>query len=134
MKFSILCVVCELLIRYRNGLNLSSDPVGTIYTATDPSQTNKFIFEFGQSEAMQAGYYWSSTDAGRNGLNEPVAWSQEFDAFTPAWGFQRSFRKSISNEFDVRPVRRISAFVAQPLVTPPQAQATVSSAVIKNVE
>jgi len=85
------------------GVNPSSDPTGSAYTANNPSQTSVTDFQSGGAEAVDLVRYWSSTDA-----NETTfAWIQDFDEGFDAWG--RQFAVGKSGEFvSIRPVRRVA--------------------------
>jgi len=84
------------------GFNPSSDPQGSPYTLSDPSQTNVIAFQDGGAESLDLFNYWSSTDTSRTDFGR--AWDQNF--FSPNnKGEQGGNGKSSSQP--VRPVRRV---------------------------
>jgi len=84
-----------------NGSNPSSDPTGSPYTTTDPSQTSLIDFQNGGAEAFDKDRYWSSTDANKEGL----AWDQDFINNNFHGGQFGLFKDD--NRVSSRPVRRI---------------------------
>lgn len=59
-----------------NGYNSNSVPTGSAYTGgtnTNPPQTTVTLFQTGNSESFNSGYYWSSTE-----FNSGRGWSQHF--------------------------------------------------------
>ena len=81
---------------FRDGDNPSSVPVGYPYTALAPTQTTVAAFAQGGAQALDARWYWSSTQYAAVTL---TAWSQGFDI-----GLQLSYRKSAVGR--ARAVRR----------------------------
>ena len=60
-----------------NGYNPSTNPVGSAYTASSPSQTDVVEFMEGGSQAFNASsYYWSSMNYA---TNASFSWFQNFD-------------------------------------------------------
>jgi hypothetical protein len=45
-----------------NGTNPNSDPEGSGYTTSNPSQTSVSIFQSGNSESFTSTFYWTSTE------------------------------------------------------------------------
>lgn len=88
-----------------NGVNPSSDPQGSAYTATDPDQTAVAAFQASGSQALEyaaTSRFWSATEA-----NGSEAWRQNFSQS----GFvsdQRVNAKTSTSVAGVRPVRRVS--------------------------
>jgi len=80
--------------QYRSGDNPSSIPAGYPYTPKHPQQTVTETFQTGHSEALEDGWYWSSTQGSANG-----AWKQNFSYGIQGW-------LSKLNAARVRPVRR----------------------------
>jgi uncharacterized protein YfaT (DUF1175 family) len=83
------------------GFNPSSDPTGSAYTASNPSQTSVTDFQNGGAEAVDLERYWSSTDADEGGL----VWRQVF-TLSGAEGDQGGDNKDFTGG-SVRPVRRV---------------------------
>jgi len=80
----------------RAGINLHAVPPTLPYTRTEPGQTTAAAFQAGGEQAIEPGYYWSSTqDAGDSGW----AWGQYFGN-----GDQGHVHKS--NEYPALLVRR----------------------------
>ncbi len=80
---------------YRHGENPSSFPPGYPYTIHLPGQTPVELFRNGGAEALEAAWYWSSTQSSAGG-----AWGQDFDG-----GSQYGAYKSRTGR--ARAVRRI---------------------------
>jgi len=85
------------------GFNPSSDPTGTAYTASDPSQTSVAAFQSGGAEAVDLAFYWTSTDANEGDFR---VWAQRFNQSGSGGGGQFTTTKDNSS-YSVRPVRRI---------------------------
>jgi len=83
------------------GVNPSSDPTGSAYTASDPSQTSVTDFQNGGAEAVDLATYFASTDVDENSL----AITQDFQTTGRGLGSQGPGSKG--GTFTVRPVRRI---------------------------
>jgi len=83
------------------GFNPSSDPTGSAYTASNPSQTSVTDFQDGGAEAVDLERYWTSTDADEGGQ----AWYQRFTV-SGFEGSQPGSGKDFTN-VSVRPVRRV---------------------------
>ena len=79
-----------------HGTNNSSDPNGSGYTTSNPAQTGITSFQGTNSDALEDGTYWSSTER-----DASVSWGQYFDG-----GLQGGNFKDNSNR--VRAVRRIA--------------------------
>ncbi len=79
----------------RDGENLSSLPVGTLYTEESPAQTALAHFQKGGSEAFKEAWYWSSTQ-----YSSSDAYVTGFEV-----GYQDYYDKD--RERLVRPVRSI---------------------------
>ena len=79
---------------YRDGENASSLPVGLAYTEERPAQTRVEAFRKGGVEAMEAEWYWASTQYSPN-----IAWCQDF-----AYGNQLLDNKD--SQLRARAVRR----------------------------
>ena len=85
-----------------SGFNPSSDPTGSAYTLSDPSQTTVVDFQSGGSEALDEFGFFTSTDA--NADNR--VWQQEF-ANREGYQLTSNQGKGDSTFYSVRPVRRI---------------------------
>jgi len=106
----------------------------TVFNALGPRITSAPDFQNGGSQAFQPTLYWTTREDWINDLWD-AARMVDFDRATPNTSPQYFLGFKTSNRY-VRAIRRVDADVfASPLqqVTPPQAEATVSSAVIKNV-
>lgn len=79
------------------GVNPSSDPTGDAYTTGDPAQTLIAAFQDGAAEALDTGYYWTSSWATSSG-----AWRQLGDS-----GSQSGNTQTYTSG-RVRPVRRVA--------------------------
>jgi hypothetical protein len=55
------------------GVNRNSNPTGSAYTTGSPAQTSATAFQTGNTEAFEAGDYWSSSEFDSN-----AAWKQDF--------------------------------------------------------
>jgi len=77
------------------GTNNSSDPNGSGYTTSNPSQTSIASFQQGNSDALNLNQYWSSTEYDASG-----SWRQ-----SPYNGGQNEGSKDIG--YRVRAVRRV---------------------------
>lgn len=77
----------------RSGDNPSSEPVGKLYSETDPAQTVHEAFREGGPEAFQERAYWSSSQR------------SAYYAFTLHFEDGTQYNYDKSNEFRVRPVR-----------------------------
>jgi hypothetical protein len=80
----------------QHGTNNSSDPSGSGYTTSNPSQTGITSFQGSNSDALEDGYYWSSTERVSS-----FSWRQRF-----LNGSQDNLNKDLSNR--VRAVRRVA--------------------------
>ena len=78
-----------------NGYNANSLPVGTAYTASNPTTSVSAAYVTGGAEAFSASWYWSSTEFTASG-----AWEQ---------GFSTGYQGSSSKTYDscVRAVRKV---------------------------
>jgi len=56
-----------------NGTNPNSNPVGSGYSTSDPSQTGVSEFQDGGSQAFEVAYYWTSME-----YNSSNSWNQSF--------------------------------------------------------
>jgi hypothetical protein len=81
-----------------NGTNPNSDPEGSGYTASNPSQTSVSIFQTGNSESFSSIYYWTSTEYA---ATTTYAWQQSFTN-----GNQDYYCKDYTNY--VRAIRKVS--------------------------
>jgi hypothetical protein len=79
---------------FRDGDNASSVPVGYPYTEAAPTQTSAPAFQAGGAEALEADWYWSSTQ-----YSQFYAWLQYF-----GYGFQYDIIKKYEGR--ARAVRR----------------------------
>jgi hypothetical protein len=79
-----------------HGTNNSSDPNGSGYTTSDPSQTSITSFQDGGADYLTDNNYWSSTEYDASG-----SWRQSFNS-----GYQNDFNKDLT--YRVRAVRRIA--------------------------
>ena len=61
------------LASFRDGENPSSIPPGYPYTTSTPAQTEVKAFQFAGEQAMEAAWYWSSTQSSMY-----AAWTQNF--------------------------------------------------------
>lgn len=82
---------------FRAGDNPSSVPPGYPYTKQSPAQTGAAEFQKGGSEALEAEWYWAST---QYAAYPDSAWLQNFGN-----GHQHSYRTS--DEYRARAVRRV---------------------------
>ena len=82
---------------FRAGDNPSSVPPGYPYTEQSPAQTGAAEFQIGGPEALEAEWYWAST---QDAAGPVYAWMQHFDG-----GFQDYGHTS--NEYRARAVRRV---------------------------
>jgi len=89
-----------------SGFNPSSDPNGSDYTTSDPSQTSIVDFQVGGSEAVDLERYWSSTDADEPSGSLERSWQQIFmsSGFSGS-GTQVAGGKQRTDS--IRPVRRV---------------------------
>jgi hypothetical protein len=76
------------------GTNNSSDPNGSGYTASDPSQTSITSFQDGGADYLTDNYYWSSTeydasDSWRQGFNVGYQFTTGKDAAVPVRAVRR---------------------------------------------
>ena len=78
-----------------NGYNANSLPVGTAYTASNPTTSVSAAYVTGGAEAFSASWYWSSTE-----FNATSAWEQDFYN-----GNQTNYSKT--NNYYVRAVRKV---------------------------
>ena len=78
-----------------NGYNANSLPVGTAYTASNPTTSVSLAYTTGNAEAFAAAWYWSSTE-----FNATDAWTQYF-----SFGAQTNSGKNYTNY--VRAVRKV---------------------------
>ena len=84
----------ENICSFRDGENSSSDPIGLAYTEETPIQTTSHDFRKGGEHAMEAAWYWSSTQSSAHS-----AFVQDFDD-----GAQTNGHKDLRHR--VRAVRR----------------------------
>ena len=87
----------ESICSFRDGDNPSSLPAGYPYTESEPAQTEAEAFRKGGAEALEAGWYWSSTQC-----SAFTAWFQHF-----VDGGQFDYAKDY--ELRARAVRRFKA-------------------------
>ena len=79
-----------------NGYNANSLPVGTAYTASNPTTSVSLAYTTGNAEAFSTtNYYWSSTE-----FDATAAWKQAF-----TYGTQTNDTKS--STYYVRAVRKV---------------------------
>jgi hypothetical protein len=86
------------------GYNPSSDPVGSAYTSSVPSQTSVTIFQSGGDEAIDLARYWSSTDAN---TADSRAWRQDFNVSGVEGRQAGQPKDNVAGGMVLRPVRRI---------------------------